>query len=64
MNGYNEYRVVFNAYDGLGNIEHTITSDPVKAIEIRLELEKTKVNEKGKAWIEYRKVTNWIRTGK
>ena len=55
-----EYRVVYNAYDGKGNITYeTGIWTVVKAIEIKAWVDMTIVNEQGKCWIEERLVGDW-----
>lgn len=53
-----EYRVMYNAYDGNGDIEYEVTNDLIKAIELRYVLEEGVLN-KGRAWIERREVSAW-----
>ena len=57
MKKIDEYRIMYNIYDGNGDIEYEVTNDFIKAIELRYELEV--VINKGKAWIERREVSAW-----
>lgn len=55
-----EYRVMYNCYDGQGDIEYEVTNDQIHAIELRYVLEEG-VLIKGRAWIEVREVSSWKR---
>lgn len=54
-----EYRIMYNLYDGKGDIEYTIVNDLVTAIEVRFNLEEWLTVPTGKAWIERREVSTW-----
>ena len=55
----NEYRVMFNAYDGKGDREYMITTDALEAVEGKLWIENSICKLKGKSWLECRRVTAW-----
>lgn len=54
-----EYRIMYNAYNGKGDVEYMVTGDIVKAIEVRYTLNENMVNAQGVAWIEVREVDSW-----
>lgn len=56
-----EYRIMFNWYDGRGDIEFTVTNDIITAINTKYDLDECMLDGKGVAWIEVREVSTWKR---
>ena len=60
MNDFiNEYKIMFNCYDGKGDQVYSITTNPIKAVEDKAFLYMNLIQEKGTAWIEHRQVSEW-----
>lgn len=59
MNKMTEYRVMFNAYDGKGDRQFMITTEPLEAVESKLWLSNSKCKNKGVVWLECREVEEW-----
>ena len=56
-----EYRVMFNAYDGKGDRQFMVTTEPLEAVESKLWLSNSKCKNKGVVWLECREVEEWKR---
>ena len=54
-----EFRVMYNCYDGFGDLDYEIHTSLIKAIERRKYVEDYILDGKGIAWIQVRKVTEW-----
>lgn len=54
----NEYRVMYNSYDGKGNQFYSLAANIVEAIEMIADIKRLWLY-KGIAWIEVREVEAW-----
>lgn len=54
-----EYRVMYNAYDGKGDREFMVTTEPLEAVESKLWIMNVICKDKGLAWLECREVEEW-----
>ena len=54
-----EYRVMFNCYDGVGHVVHSIHTKIEDALRDKFMVDIGVVNVKGKSWIEAREVNDW-----
>ena len=54
-----EYRVMYNAYDGKGDREFMVTTEPLEAVESKLWIQNGICKDKGIVWLECREVEEW-----
>lgn len=56
-----EYRCMFNAYDGKGDLEYSRSLDPYQIVKDKAFVEEHLTNEKGICWLELRRIEEWKR---
>ena len=61
MNKITEFKVMYNCYDGRGNVEYSVHTDALESVKDKAYIDAFIVIDKGVSWIECREVSEWKR---